>query len=276
MSPQHNWTTRDLFELASLDALGLLSEDERRAFEDAFAAASPHVQAQLRDQQSRMAEIDSILPRVEAPAGLKARVLAAVQAAIDVLPRRTTTVAHAAGRTPRLLPSRGVNAAWRGLAIGAAAAAVVFGVVTFTVFRENQDMSSALAQNTMTDMLLKEFGPSFERRLLSPTTRFVKFEAPQNGAEESGVALLLFDEPTRSGQFFCKNLPQSDGKYVLVLVDADGKAVGDAMVDFRYTGSGIARCDLNNVDLPAGRSLALMAPGKPGAAPVTLLRSNLQ
>jgi hypothetical protein len=276
MSPQNNWTTRDLFELASLDALGLLSEDERRAFEDAFAQAGPHVQSQLRDQQTRMAEIDSLLPRVEAPAGLKARVMAAVQAAIEAIPRRTAPVMHGAGRTPKLLPARGVNAVWRGLAIGAAAAAVVFGVVTLQVFRQNQEISSSLASSTMTDMLLKEFSPSFEKRLLSPTTRFVKFEAPQRGAGDGGLALLLLDEGSRSGQFFCKNLPQSDGNYTLVLVDGDGRVVGDAMVAFRYNGSGIARCDLNEVELSGGKSLALMAPGKAGAGPITLLRSNTQ
>ena len=32
--PTPNWTTKDLFELASLDALGLLSDEETRAFED--------------------------------------------------------------------------------------------------------------------------------------------------------------------------------------------------------------------------------------------------
>jgi hypothetical protein len=274
MTPHNNWTTRDLFELASLDALGLLSEDERRSFEDAFAQASPHVQEQLRDQQSRMAEIDAILPRVEPPAGLRARVLAAVHAAIEALPGRSAAGrTHGAGRTPRLLPSRGVPAIWRGLAIGAAAAAVAFGVVTLQVFRQNQELNEAYSSSKMTDMLLKEFGPRFEKSLLSPSTRFVQFEGTKSD-RDAGLAVLLLDENARTGQFFCKNLPQSDGNYPLVLTGPNGEILGDAVVAFHYNGSGIAYRDLSGIELGAGKSLALMAPGAPGTAPVTVLRST--
>ena len=62
--------TRDLLEYAALDALGLLDDAEREEFERAFRAASPEVQAMVRREQTRAADIDAILPRVEAPAGL--------------------------------------------------------------------------------------------------------------------------------------------------------------------------------------------------------------
>ncbi|MGD9690532.1 MAG: hypothetical protein AB7K52_12400 [Phycisphaerales bacterium] len=271
MNPSHR-TTKDLFELASLDALGLLTDEERQAFEDAFAAASPLVQAQIRDQQTRMAEIDAVLPRVEPPASLRGRVLAAVQAAIDA-GRGVAGRIHVGGRAiPALLPVRGVNPMWRGLAIGCAAAMLVFSVVTYQVFGLHQESDRALASNVMTDVLLKQFGPQFEKALLSPHTRFVSFEAPK-GVETDSTAVLLIDQSTRSGQFFCKNLPTTDGNYQLVVIGPDGSVVGNAIATFSYSGSGIARRELNDIDLADGQGLAVMAP-LTGSGRVPLLRST--
>lgn len=267
------WTTKNLFELASLDALGLLTEDERVAFETAFAAAAPLVQAQIRDQQSRMAELDAVLPRVEPPAGLRARVLAAVQAAIDA-GRGVAGRIHSGGRvTPAFLPVRGVNALWRGLAIGCVAAMVVFSVVTYQVFQLYHESDLILQSNVLTDALRKEFGPEFEKRLLSAQTRFVSFEAPK-GVETEGEAVLLIDPATKSGLFLCKSLPNAEGSYQLVIVGPDGSVLGKAIATFNYSGSGIARKEVPGVpELAAGQGLAVMAP-LASSGRVQLLRST--
>lgn len=266
------WTTKDLFELASLDALGLLTEQERVAFESAFAAATPLVQAQIRDQQTRMAELDAMLPRVEPPAGLRARVLAAVQSAIDA-GRGIAGRVHSAGRsTPALLPVRGVNPMWRGLAIGCAAAMLAVGFVSYQVFQLNRESDRILTSNVMTDMLLREFGPDFEKRFFSPAAKLVSFEAPK-GVETQSKAALLIDQNTRTGTFYCKNLPLSDGSYQLVIVGPDGSVVGKALATFTYSGSGIAHKDLPGMpELEGGQGLAVMAPLADGR--VALLRSN--
>jgi len=46
-------TLQEMIELAILDAMGLLDEEERLAFELAFRAAAPPVQAQVRREQTR-------------------------------------------------------------------------------------------------------------------------------------------------------------------------------------------------------------------------------
>ena len=76
-------TTHELLELASLDAMGLLDPEEREAFELAFRAAAPALQAQIRREQLRLSYIDGILPVVEPPPGLRARVMAKVREAIE-------------------------------------------------------------------------------------------------------------------------------------------------------------------------------------------------
>ncbi|QYU70067.1 hypothetical protein J4558_08100 [Leptolyngbya sp. 15MV] len=46
----------DLLEMAVLDTLGLLDEQEQAAFEMAFRSAPPAVQAQVRREQTRFAK----------------------------------------------------------------------------------------------------------------------------------------------------------------------------------------------------------------------------
>lgn len=273
-----NWTTKDLFELASLDTLGLLSEEEAKAFERAFAAAPAAVQEQIRDQQFRMSEIDSILPRVEPPASLRDRVLAAVSAAMESLPGRTSPArVHAAGRAaPSILPTRaGVHPIWRGISIGCAAAMVVFAVATARIYSENREIDRVMASNAVTETLAREFGARFQRMLLSPRTQFVSFTPASVGSRSAGEAVLLLDPQSKTGQFFCANLPRVDGNFSLVVVSPAGEILGDAVVVFRATGSGIAQQEVSNIDLSGGKTLALVAPstGGPSEA-ITLLRSS--
>ena len=68
-------TTRELLELASLDAMGLLDDNEHEAFEGAFRAAAPAVQRQVRREQERLTGDTSTLPDVDPPAELVADLL---------------------------------------------------------------------------------------------------------------------------------------------------------------------------------------------------------
>jgi len=64
--------TYELLEAAQLDALGLLDDAERDAFDAAFFAASPDVQAQIRREQARLVRTDWLpSSEVEPSAGLK-------------------------------------------------------------------------------------------------------------------------------------------------------------------------------------------------------------
>ncbi|MFT3684189.1 MAG: hypothetical protein QM783_04545 [Phycisphaerales bacterium] len=213
------FTNRDLIELAQLDALGLLDESERQAFEKAFRSAPASIQMLVREGQARAADLDAWLPEAQPPASLRQRVLAAVAAAV----RSESTQPEVAGRlAPPIAKSSTVAPFWRATAIGSIAAALLFGVVTLKLYADFQNVNSTLQANAVADKFLKEFGPKFEQAFTSEKTKFVQF-APSTGAR--GAAVMLMDEGSATAQFFAKDLPTVEGGYTLALVDAQGNVV---------------------------------------------------
>lgn len=210
-------STHELLELASLDALGLLSEEERDGFDRAFRAAAPALQAQLRAEQARMAGDDSLLPVVQPPVGLRARVMAAVREAVQTVGGR-----QVAGRiAPDVLPGRGVSPLWRAAAIGCLAASIVFAVATLQMQREYEVMHTHLADGVWQEQWVNEFGPRFEQKLYDPAFQKVNFAAV--AGNEAMDAMVLVDPATGEAEFLCKNLPELEtGEYQLVVVDDDG------------------------------------------------------
>jgi hypothetical protein len=260
--PAH--TTRDLFELAGLDALGLLDDAERRDFEAAFAAASPALKAQLRTQQSLFGAIEETLPQVSPPTSLRARVLAAVAGAISV------TRLHDAGRTlPAILPSRGVNRVWRAAAIGFAAAAVVLGFTTLQMRAKYHEMDQAFLTNAASDHFVRDFGTRFEQLLLDPSTRVMAMKHEGPGA--AAAAVVLVDDQGKSGFFLARDLPSVAGSFNLVLVGKDGQVIGEPLLSFRPTGSRLV-APISDVQVPDGASFAVQVVSPDGS--LTLLRSG--
>ncbi len=208
--------THEIFELASLDALGLLDEREREAFERAFRAAPPSVQAQVRREQARVANDDSLLPRVDAPAGLRARVLSAVKRAVASGAERESM--------PYLRPSRGVNSIWRAAAVGCAAASIVFAFTTLQMKGEYDRLAKAQYSNEVLHELAAEFGASFPDTLSDHNTRFVQF-APDEGALRSGLfrgkAVIVVNPDGQSARLFGTNF-DANADYALVVVGEDG------------------------------------------------------
>ncbi|MBX3359598.1 MAG: hypothetical protein KF745_14360 [Phycisphaeraceae bacterium] len=260
-------TTYELLEMATLDAMGLLDDEERESFERAFFAAAPAVQAQIRREQARLARNDAILPAGEPPAGLRARVLAAVRDAMQAVSGRTI-----AGRiSPAILPSRGVSPVWRAAAIGCVAASIVFGLTTAHMRSQFDNITKQLSLDLETAAWIRDWGPRFEQRLFDPGTRFVSFSG-----EASGRAVLLMDNATGSGQLLFKDLPASEGTYSLAIVDSEGNPVGTAVLTFKSAGNKsfqpIKGLDLKSI--PEGCSLAILAPSEKAAGRQTpLLRS---
>lgn len=218
LHPEFN--NRDLIELAQLDALGLLDEAERQAFEKAFKAAPASIQLLVREGQARASELDALLPDTRPPASLRQRVLAAVAAAV----RSESRQPEVAGRlAPPIAQSRSVAPFWRAAAIGSLAAALLFGVVTLKLYGDFQGVNSTLQANAVADKFLKEFGPRFEQALTNEKTQFVQF-SPSTSASR-GAAVMLMDESSATAQFFAKDLPPIDGGYTLAVLDAGGHVV---------------------------------------------------
>lgn len=256
-------TTHELLEMVSLDALGLLDEQEREEFERAFMAAPPAVQAQIRREQARLARGDGLLPAVEPPPGLRARVIAAVREAMQAVTARRGV----AGRIGPLLPGRGVTPAWRVAAIGCAAAALVFAVTTVHMRSVFDRVNDQIQQNQREDLFAREFGVRFRQTLFSKDTTFVQFAGDPSGGAAAAEALLMLEADRSSGQLLIRGLPEAAGEYSLRVVDEEGNVVGDAIVTFR---AGEPHKRVKGLALRAGQSLAILAPGSKDSA---LLRS---
>lgn len=210
--------THELLELAALDALGLLDEVERDAFDAAFRAAPPALQAQIRREQTRIAGDDTLLPRVEAPIGLKARVMAAWRDAVEAMSSRSRAKRLVASLT--LMPSRGVSPLWRAGAIGCAAASVVLAVAMFTIRGQFNEVKAAANSINAAEVWRKEFGATFERAFFAPGTSFVQFDA--NGAEVKAQAVMLVDATNNTAQLYLRELPPGVGSLMLVALGPDG------------------------------------------------------
>ncbi len=277
--------TYELLEFAALDAHGLLDEQERGDFEDAFRSASPALQAQVRREQARLAQTDAHLPPVDPPVGLKSRVMAAVR---DAMGLPSAESGRQDGReadvvvgveevpaplrlTPEILPSRGVNHWWRAGAIGAMAAALVFAFATLQMRADYQQIEDQVHKNLIADMFLQDFGSRFEQSLFSENTRFVSFTPADE--EFSGRAVVMLDPVRKTGQILVKDLPAIGGEYSLVVVDADGNPTGTAVVTFAGTGSGVSDKPFNTT-LDQGQNLAIIAPGPGGKTRLVLAAKN--
>lgn len=252
--------THELLELASLDALGLLDPDEREGFERAFRNAPPALQAQIRREQLRLAHIDDILPGVEPPPGLRARVFAAVKDAIGSM-----TIRRISGGAivPDLRPSYGVNRMWRVGAIAAAAASVVLGISVLQMRMDYTAIQTGEFNNALHDKILTDFGVKFSEAMFSPETKFVQFTdagEAEADAQFPGRALLVVEPSSRTGELFVKNLPASGAEYEVVVEDADGN-IAIADITIRPVGTGIERRQLENIAVENTRSIGIRLRG---------------
>lgn len=234
-------TQRELLENALLDALSLLDDDERKAFDEAFRAAPSAVQAQVRREQTRLARMDALLPDVSAPAALRARVLEAVRAAIagrQFAEAESTLRLHdpdAISRLPAVTHRRRAAAVWRAIALGCAAAAIVLGITT-------ANLQSAIGElRSQEDLLITEiskaFGPEYLYDALvdSSTQRITltSADAEMGGAAQAAVWV---NPDWRTAKLFGINLPATaGGQYRLVVLDENNQPVS-TIAEFTFTG----------------------------------------
>jgi hypothetical protein len=218
-------TVQNLIELSILDAMGLLDEDERLAFESAFRTASPAIQAHVRREQTRLSRIESLLPEVEPPAGLRALVLEAVRAHIagsatasidDDLPALVLPIG---GR-------RGVSALWRAGALGLAAAVLMLSITTFMVQSEYRSLTERLGGDQFVAELSRSLGPKFMHEVLfnRDTERVVL--TPVASGFKGEASLFVNPEWKNEAQFFCRAIATPPGQqYKIAILDEGGNIV---------------------------------------------------
>lgn len=218
-------TTRELLEMASLDALGLLDEQEREEFERAFRAAPPEVRAQLRKEQARFADIDRWLPAVEPPPGLRARVVSAVKEAIAAVSEPAPATA---GRIGPLAMPRWWNTAplWRAACIGFATASVVLAGFFVRISQEYQRLDRITGSNIESDPFRKDGHGQLPSILVSANQHNVDFQlasAAFGSQPAKTKAKLYYDSETRRAVLVCNDLPAESGQYALVLTNEAGQ-----------------------------------------------------
>ena len=240
-------THGELLELALLDALALLDEEESLAFDAAFRAAPAQVQAMIRREQTRCVNLDSLLPPVEAPAALRARVIQAVRAAVaedlspvDEVVRR---LGHAASldRLPEARGRRRSIAVWRAAALGCAAAAVVFGATTIQLQSQYVRLQESLSDDALIEQFRAAFGEDrFMEALLDSRTQRVTL-ASTNDAPDAppAQAAVWYNPDWKSARLFGINLPPNQ-TFRLVVLDELGNEV-EELARFNYEGGFINR-----------------------------------
>ncbi len=203
-------TLQQLLENAHLDALGQLDDREQAAFEAAFAAAPPAVQAQIRQEQARVANMDQLLPQVEPPTYLRERVLNAVSAAM---------LTESAGQGELAMgPSRRVHTAWRAASFGLLTACVVLTVAFVNVYTTNQAINTQVEGDAASAAFLRTFERVHMQDVLySPNAERVLFEAAD--ASFGGRASLWVSPDWETARMFTQ-LPAATGQvYEVVVLD---------------------------------------------------------
>jgi hypothetical protein len=262
-------STQELIELSLLDAMALLDEHEREAFDAAFRAASPQVQAQVRREQTRLARIEVLLPDVTAPAGLRAAVIEAVRRAMAE-PESIPMPAMPSDLRPVAYVSR----LWRAAAIGLATAATVLAASTLYLETQYRNLSRSIQADTIFAEIARKIGePVANDVLFDADTQRVVFQS--DDAEFKGEA-AFFINPEWQGQarFFCKGIATPPGKvYKLAVIDESGQIV-DVLADITSSGEFLPK------DVPfkytTQARLAIIAPGVDGKDSKVLSKGELK
>lgn len=252
--------TSELIEMASLDALGLLSETEQQDYERAFRAAPPEVRRQIRAEQQRSAEFEaSLLPRVEPAKLLKARVVEAVAKASALEESSgARAVVHRPGRVvPKVRPTRRVSPLWRAASIGLAIAVTVLGVLSVQLQEHNYRLGEAMVVNEFFD---KVGTRQIQDTLFDANTRRIILTATEDAPESfSAEAVLLINPDWKQARFFCSELAGSMGErepFELCLIDENDRII-ESLHGFESEGRWES-FDIPTTNLAKGR-LALIA-----------------
>lgn len=220
-------TTQEMIELAVLDAHGLLEDDERAIFERQFASATPATQAMIRREQTRHADIARVLPDVQPPAELRAKVIGAVRAAMA---EALFSGAASESLGMRLSDRRSVSSLWRIGTIGAIAACVAMAIMNFELrgtIRDIDRNANTYAYQYTQDLEIisrtAKYDPAVVRVHFAPTdadsrARAVAFIHPGGWPGDPSLGFVM-DFNSLGARGFAP--------MVLSLEDADGRVIAE-------------------------------------------------
>lgn len=261
--------THELIENAVLDSMGLLDEQEQAQFEIAFRAAPPAIQAMVRREQGRLAYIDGLLPKVDAPVGLRAAVLDRVRGEIERVTRDLSVDQPAP--QPLMLQSNRVSPLWRAASLGLLAASITFGILTFLFVGEYNRAAAQLRSDSLVQTMAKTYGENYVRDVLfhQDTSRVVLRRASD---DFKGEASMWINPEWPSAKLFCSAMPTPEGKtFRVAVLDEKGNVV-QVLREFTSRGG------IEGIEVPLQRGttgqLAVLLAGD--AADVILCKGDLQ
>jgi hypothetical protein len=257
-------TLQELIELAILDAMGLLDTDEREMYEAAFRGASPAVQAQVRREQTRLSQIEMLLPDVTPPAGLRALVLEAVRSEMA----RASTAPLV---VPTIVKSGRVSPLWRAGSLGLAAAVLILTVTLFLFQSQHQRAMDQLRTDTLVERMVHELGGTFVRDVLfNRDTQRAVFVSDDSGFRGEAS---VFVNPEWGAKFFCNAIETPGGRtFRLAVIDENDKVV-EVLTTFSSDGGLLSR----DVAVRAGMQGTLAIIGSSDDAPTQILgRAKIQ
>jgi hypothetical protein len=267
-------TLQEMLEAAHLDALGLLEDDERQAFDAAFAAANPAIQSQVRAEQARWAQSVAGFIEAEPPAYLKERVLAAVGAAMGAERADDTEALMSESRLGReLVEANGgvlgridgrkksprVSPAWRAAALGFATAAAVLLAAFLQVSSQMNGWERGAQNDGVLQAATQGFGREIFEEALFESERYVfspvanaggPTPSPVQGAPAATIYLLPNHNESR---LFVKGVTVGVGQSArLVLLDDQGQVLS-TLHEFPISGKYASE----KLDLEATRGVRL-------------------
>lgn len=247
-----------MLRLSRLNALGMLDEPERRAYEATFRVLPGPQADRLRELESRYADLSHLLPEVSPVASLRERTLDAVEdeasAELDVL-ARLAPAQH--------VKTRGVHQVWRVAALCSTAAAIAFGVFMFQTSHEVTRLYSAAEQQRITDYVRNVYGTSFMADLSSAKLRLVQLDAPVDSP--NAPSARVFANPASGyATLVVSNMPLDFERYQLVATGADGSS----RVVHTFTATG-GRATLRfKWEVSPGERIAIVPVGPADARPL--------
>lgn len=286
-------TTRELLELAQIDALGLLDDQERDDFDRAVLAATPAVQAQVRAAQDRFVKTPWMPEPVEPPSSLrdavlsdigaetmKPRVMAAIREEIrkstrEIAIKAVEPARHDAGRrVPEINRVTRVSPLWRAAALGLMGVAVVFGYTTLNVFERVEEMDAIARNERQVAPMIQYPGLPLFDVLFDENTKLVMMR-PATGELEARATVIVAPDGAKA-RLFCNNMKPVDGmEYRVVSTNEAGKSEVVARFD-AVTGSlkgqelaltpsecaklAIVLAPKNSADSVAGRTILTAGP----------------
>jgi hypothetical protein len=242
---------QEMLEAVQLDALGMLEGEDRRAFEAAFDAADPAIQAQVRAEQERCMTWAWDASEVEPPAALRERVLGTIHSEIQAKaagprdwhddatlpltesrPGLGVAAAGVIGRVDARTRTPRVSPAWRASSLGFATAAAVLLAAFFSVTRQMESLKQVANDDRALEAVSKGLGGdiAIEAIFGADTQRFTFAAVP--GVATNAAATIFLLPKNNEGRLFVKDLSLGAGQTARVVVLDDHDQIVSEIAEF--------------------------------------------